>query len=188
MLICYGLCGSFCTVRRSLAILETLKKQNFDLLPVCSFHFCSTDTRFGSAAEHLRKIEDICEKAPIVTLRDAEPIGPKYKPELMVIAPLTGNSLAKLNHGISDTPVTLAAKSHLRNNKPLLLGLATNDGLSGNFGNLADLYGRKNVFYVPLRQDDPLQKPNSLVCDFEKIPQAVEFALEGRQMLPLFEA
>ena len=109
MLICYGLCGSFCTVRRSLAILETLKKQNFDLLPVCSFHFCSTDTRFGSAAEHLRKIEDICGKAPIVTLRDAEPIGPKYKPELMVIAPLTGNSLAKLNHGISDTPVTLAA-------------------------------------------------------------------------------
>ena len=87
MLICYGLCGSFCTVRRSLAILETLKKQNFDLLPVCSFHFCSTDTRFGSAAEHLRKIEDICEKAPIVTLRDAEPIGPKYKPELMFMPP-----------------------------------------------------------------------------------------------------
>ena len=107
MLICYGLCGSFCTVRRSLAILETLKKQNFDLLPVCSFHFCSTDTRFGSAAEHLRKIEDICEKTPIVTLRDAEPIGPKYKPELMVIAPLTGNSLAKLNHGISIHPSLL---------------------------------------------------------------------------------
>ena len=186
MLICYAFCGSFCTVERSLEALRALKRKGHRLLPVGSFNFLSTDTRFGRAKEQIGRIEEICDGKMISTLEDAEPVGPVLKPDLMVIAPCTGNTLCKLRLGLSDTPVTLAAKAHLRAGKPLLLALASNDALSGNFENLAALYKRKNVYFVPLCQDDPKNKPYSLVCDFERIPQAVQAAMEGRQLFPLF--
>ena len=188
MLICYGFCSSFCTVDRSLAVLEKLKELGHDLVPVCSFHFASTDTRFGRAEEKIGRAEEICGRKMIRSLPQAEPVGPVLKPDLMIIAPCTGNTLAKLRLGISDTPLTLAAKAHLRNGAPLLIGLATNDGLSGNFENLAALYRRKNLFFVPLFQDDPINKPHSLVCNFEMIPQAATAAVNGQQLLPLFLA
>lgn len=186
MLICYAFCGSFCTVERSLEALRELKSRGHELLPVGSFNFLATDTRFGRAQEQVRRIEEVCGRKMVGTLVDAEPIGPLIKPDLMVIAPCTGNTLCKLRMGLSDTPVTLAAKAHLRGGKPLLLALASNDALSGNFENLAALYKRKNIFFVPLCQDDPKNKPYSLVCDFEKIPQAVQAAMEGTQLFPLF--
>ena len=187
MLICYGFCGSFCTVGRSVSELRRLKNAGHDLIPVGSFAFSQNDTRFGKAEEIVNEIETICKRKMILTLTDAEPIGPKLCPELMIVAPTTGSTLAKLRHGIYDTPVTLAAKSHLRNDRPLLIALATNDALSGNFENLAALYNRINYYFVPLRQDDPERKPFSLVCDFERIPAAVDAAAAGKQLLPLFE-
>ena len=186
MLICYGFCSSFCTVDRSLAVLQALKDQGHELLPVCSPNFAKTDTRFGRADDKIRSIERICGRKMICTLTEAEPVGPVLKPDLMIVAPCTGNTLAKLRLGISDNPLTLAAKSHLRNGRPLLIALATNDGLSGNFENLAALYRQKNLFFVPLVQDDPIKKPNSLVCSFEMIPEAAKAAVSGRQLLPLF--
>ena len=187
MKICYGFCGSFCTVGRSLQVLEKLKEQGHTLIPVGSYHFINTDTRFGEARQIKERIEKICQTKLIDSINGAEPIGPVLKPDLMIIAPLTGNSLCKLANGISDTPVTLAAKSHLRSGRPLLLALATNDGLSGNFENLAKLYQKKNIYFLPLTQDDPKNKPNSLVSNFEKIPLAIEYAMQGKQLLPLFE-
>ena len=186
MLICFGFCGSFCTVGRAMRQLQALKERGHELLPVGSFAFCRTDTRFGRADELRVRIEEICGKALIDDLVGAEPVGPVYKPDLMVIAPTTGNTLSKLRHGVYDTPVTLAAKAHLRAGRPLLLALATNDALSGNFENLAALYNRKNIFFLPLRQDDPVRKPFSLVADFERIPEAVDAAARGEQLRPLF--
>ena len=143
--------------------------------------------RYYGGCEIVNEIETVCKRKMILTLTDAEPIGPKLCPELMIVAPTTGSTLANLRHGIYDTPVTLAAKSHLRNDRPLLIALATNDALSGNFENLAALYNRNNYYFVPLRQDDPERKPFSLVCDFERIPAAVDAAAAGKQLLPLFE-
>ena len=186
MLICYGFCSSFCTVERSLGALKELIGEGHRILPVCSYHFEKTDTRFGRAEEILARIEELCGPPVIRTLQDAEPVGPVHRPALMILAPCTGNTTAKLCHGISDTPVTLAAKAHRRSGKPLLLAFASNDGLSGNFENIARLYGQKNLYFVPLCQDDPINKPYSLVCDFARIPEAAKAAVEGRQLLPLF--
>lgn len=186
MLICYGFSSSFCTVSRSLSALEALLEEGHEIIPLCSFHFAQIDTRFGRAEEIVRKIEALCGRKMIMTVKDAEPIGPVLAPDLMIIAPCTGNTLAKLRYGIFDTPLTLGAKAHLRRGAPLLLAFASNDGLSSNFENIAALYQRKNIFFVPLLQDDPKNKPNSLVCDFEKIPQAVKGAMAGKQLLPLF--
>lgn len=186
-MICYGICGSFCTLDKSLEQMKILSDTGEEILPVLSYNAYSTDTRFGTAESFLKKITDICKREPIHTIKDAEPIGPVIKPDIMIIAPCTGNTLAKLANGISDTPVTLAAKSHLRNNRPLILALATNDGLSGNFKNLATLYNRKNIFFVPLVQDDVMKKPFSLVAKFSLIPATIQAARNGRQLLPLFE-
>lgn len=187
MKICYGFCGSFCTVARSFAVLKQLVDEGHEVLPVGSYNFLHTDTRFGKAEDWIKKIETLCGRPMIASIEEAEPVGPVLKPDLMIIAPLTGTSLSKLACGQSDTPVTLAAKAHLRNQRPLLLALATNDALGAGFENLAKLYQRKNVFFVPLLQDDPLKKPNSLVSVFEKIPLAMEYAMKGKQLLPLFE-
>ena len=172
---------------RAISSLEALKDTGHVLLPVFSENFAQTDTRFGKASDICAKIEAICGREAVRTLAGAEPVGPVEKPDLMIIAPLTGATLSKLAHGISDTPVTLAAKAHLRNSRPLLLSLASNDALGANFENLARLYARKNIFFVPLLQDDPSRKPNSLVALFERIPEAAKAALNGRQLLPLFE-
>ena len=185
MKICWGLCGSFCTlstVYTQIAV-EVLRHSVFT---VCSFNLASLDTRFGNARDHLAALEAITGTPPITTIQGAEPIGPKLQPDLMVIAPCTGNTLAKIAHGIFDTPVTLGAKAHLRSGKPLVIGLSTNDALSLNFKNLAELYQRKNIFFVPMKMDDPISKPSSLVCDFSLIGETIDLALEGKQRLPVF--
>lgn len=186
MKICYGFCGSFCTMERSVGMLRRLREEGHELYPAASFNALNVDTRFGRASDFRKEIERICGRPVIDTIEKAEPVGPVLKPDLMIIAPLTGNSLAKLAAGISDTPVTLAAKAHLRAERPLLLCLATNDALGGNFGNLAQMYQKKRIYFLPMRQDDPVNKPRSLVCAFEMIPEAARAAANGRQLLPLF--
>ncbi len=185
-MICYALCGSFCTLQSSFEILEALNHSGSEILPVASEKVYSTDTRFGKACDHIAKLEEICGKKVIHTVHDAEPIGPKYKPDAMIIAPCTGNTLAKLANGITDSSVTMASKAHLRNNKPLVIALATNDALSANLVNIGKLMSRKNIYFVPLFQDDPIKKPTSLIANFEMLPQTLEKALNGEQLMPLF--
>ena len=185
-MIGYVICGSFCNFENSIKVLEETAEKFGDVVPIMSYNAYNTDTRFGKAAGFTEKIENICKRKIVHTLEDAEPLGPKIKLDLMIICPCTGNTLSKLANGIYDTPATLAAKAHMRNGRPLLISLATNDALSGNIENLSKLYVRKNVFFVPMRQDDVKSKPNSLVCDFSLVEKASELALSGKQMLPLF--
>jgi dipicolinate synthase subunit B len=151
-----------------------------------SFNASSIDTRFGGAKEHIGKIEAICNRSVIKTIEDAEPLGPKEKLDILIICPCTGNTLAKLALGVTDTPVTMAAKAHLRCDRPLLIALATNDGLSANLSNLNAMQKRKSVYFVPLRQDDPEMKPHSLVCEFTKLSEAFYAAIRHEQLRPLF--
>ncbi len=185
-MIGYAFCGSFCTHARSLRVLRTLRDSGYDLLPILSTTVYTTDTRFGLAADLLCAVETICGRPAVYTIADAEPLGPKIPLDALIIAPCTGNTLAKLAHGITDTPVTMAAKAHLRANRPLLITLASNDALSANLANIAELLNRKSVYFTPLRQDDPVAKPHSLVADFERIPEALLAAMEKRQLRPLF--
>ena len=183
-MIGYAFCGSFCTVSRSLSAFKKLA-ESYDILPIYSTAFQSTDTRFGSADGFISTIEEICGRKGIRTITEAEPLGPGIKLDALVIAPCTGNTLAKLACGITDTPVTMAAKAHLRNRKPLVIALATNDALSANLKSIGTLLERKNVFFTPMTQDDPINKPSSLVCDFEKLPETLSLALNGRQIEPV---
>lgn len=154
-------------------------------IPDFSFVSATTDSRFGKASEFLERAEEICGQTVIKTITEAEPIGPKKLLDILVIAPCTGNTLAKLSHSIADTPVTMAAKSHLRNGRPVLVAISTNDGLAGAAENIGRLMARKHYFFIPYGQDDPEQKPTSLVAHFDLIPQAVELAVQGRQMQPV---
>ena len=185
-MIGYAFCGSFCTMKKSVGILGTLAKRGYDLLPVMSFNAFTTDTRFGTAEGFVREISDICGKAPVTTIADAEPLGPKTPLDALIICPCTGNTLAKLAAGITDTPVTMAAKAHMRQSRPLLIALASNDAMSANLKNIAALLEKKNVFFVPTVQDDPDKKPHSLVADFSLVPECLELALSGKQKRPLF--
>lgn len=185
-MICYAMCGSFCTLQFSFEILEAMAHGGVDFLPVMSEKTYSTDTRFGKAEHHISKLEDICGKNVIHTIPDAEPIGPKLKPDAMIICPCTGNTLSKIANGITDSAVTMAAKSHLRNNKPLVIALATNDALSANLVNIGKLSSRKNIYFVPMHQDDPKLKPSSLIAKFEMLPATLEKAMSGQQIMPLF--
>ena len=185
-MIGYALCGSFCTFADSFSALTELKKTYGDILPIMSFNAYGTDTRFGKSADWIAKIEEICEKSIIHTIADAEPLGPKISLDALVIAPCTGNTLAKLANGITDTPVCMAAKAHLRSDRPLIISLATNDAMSANLGNIATLLARKNVYFVPMRQDDPIKKPHSLVADLSLLPKTLEDALSGKQTRKLF--
>ena len=186
-MIGYALCGSFCTHSASLAVLEELCKSH-SVLPIVSEIVGKTDTRFGNAADTLAILSALCRRPVIRTIRDAEPIGPKTILDALVIAPCTGNTLAKIVHGITDTTVTMAAKAHLRNSKPLVIAFSTNDALSGSAPNIAGLLNRKNVYFVPFRQDDPVKKPFSMASDFSLIAPTVESALAGRQLQPLLAA
>ena len=181
----YAFCGSFCTINKSLAVLEQLAKQDIEIQPIMSEIVYKTDTRFAKADVFNQKVEQLCGNKIIHTITDAEPIGPKNLLDILVVAPCTGNTIAKIALGITDTPVTMAVKAHLRNNKPVVLGIATNDALGATAKNLGLLHNTKNIYFVPYRQDDPMGKNNSLVCDFEKIPETVEFALKGEQIQPV---
>jgi len=182
----FAICGSFCTFEKMIKQIEFLVKKNIDVVPIMSFNAYSTDTRFGNASEHIEKIEELCNHSVISTIKDAEPIGPKKLLDILIIEPCTGNTIAKLSSGITDTPVTLAAKAHLRNERPLLIAVSTNDALSGSASNIGKLMNYKNIYFVPMKQDDPINKPRSVVADFSKTYDAMLYALEGKQIQPLY--
>ena len=184
MTIGFALCGSFCTYDRVFPVMERLTK-DYDILPIFSQSAYDTDSRFGTAAEHITKTERICGIHPLHTLAEVEPIGPKKMLDALIIAPCTGNTLAKLAHSIADGPVTMAAKSHLRNGRPVIIAISTNDALAGAAENIGKLLSRKHYYFVPFGQDDAFGKPTSIVGDFSKIPQTLELALEGKQLQPL---
>lgn len=181
----FALTGSYCTYSQVFPVLEQVKKQYGIVLPLMSENSASTDSRFGRAEDFRTELERICGRPPLTTIRQAEPIGPKKLLDVLVIAPCTGNTLGKLANGITDTSVTMAAKSHLRNGRPLVLAVSTNDGLSGSLRNLGELCCRRGIYLVPFRQDDPWKKPTSLVAEMRLIPQTIEAALEGRQLQPV---
>ncbi len=183
--ICFAMCGSFCTLSRAVDEIINLKKLNYDVIPIMSEIVFTTDTRFGKAEDFINRVEEICSHKVIHSITMAEPIGPKKMLDLLLIAPCTGNTLAKLSNGITDTAVTMSAKSHLRNKRPVLIAVSTNDGLGGSAKNIGNLMNYKNIFFVPLRQDDPLKKENSLIADFSKIPESVQSALKGKQLQPI---
>ena len=184
MRVGFALCGSFCTFEKIFPVMETLSKEH-TLIPIYSPAAYSVDSRFGPAQEHIQKAADICGVMPLHTIFEVEPIGPKKLLDALVIAPCTGNTLAKLAHGIADTAVTMAAKSHLRNGRPVIIGISTNDALAGAAENIGRLLVRKHYYFVPFGQDDALQKPTSLVADFAQIPQTLALAMEGKQIQPL---
>lgn len=185
-MIGYALCGSFCTFAESYKTLALLKEKYGDIVPIMSFNAYNTDTRFGTHIEWIDKIETLCERKIINTIRDAEPLGPNVSLDALVIAPCTGNTLAKLANGITDTPVCMAAKAHLRSDRPLIIALASNDAMSANLGNIGKLLNRKNIYFVPMKQDEPIKKPHSLVADFSLLSETLEKALEGKQIRKLF--
>lgn len=185
-MIGYALCGSFCSFADSFKALYSLKDKYEDIVPIMSFNAFSTDTRFGKSSEWIEKIESLCQRKIINSIADAEPLGPKMPLDALVIAPCTGNTLAKLANGITDTPVCMAAKAHLRQDRPLVIALASNDAMSANLANLGKLLTRKGVYFVPMLQDEPIKKPHSLVCDFSLVDKTLEMALEGKQIRKLF--
>ncbi|MBR5817662.1 MAG: dipicolinate synthase subunit B [Clostridia bacterium] len=185
-MIGYAFCGSFCTLSRSIARLEDIVRGGADVVPFVSERVFLTDTRFGKSRDFIEKIEKICGRSVVRTVEDAEPYGPT-RLDYLVISPCTGNTLAKIANGITDGTVTMAAKAHLRSDGRLLIALATNDASSQNLKNIATLLQRKGVYFVPMLQDDPINKPHSLVADFDLIPTAIDEMLKGRQMRPLFK-
>lgn len=184
MNIGFAVCGSFCTFGKVFPIMTTLQK-NHCLIPIFSEAAYTTDTRFGTAREHIHTTEQICGTHPLHSIAEVEPIGPKKLCDILIIAPCTGNTLAKLAHGIADGPVTMAAKSHLRNGRPILIAVSTNDALSTAGENIAKLMAKKHYYFVPYRQDDAMEKPFSMVADMQQIPQALEAALKEQQLQPV---
>ena len=185
-MIGYAICGSFCTMGRSLSVMSALCDMGYELQPIMSECAYSTDTRFQLAEEYRRKVREISGRDIIHTVKDAEPLGPARPLDALIIAPCTGNTLAKIRHGITDTAVTMATKAHLRQDRPLLIALASNDAMSQNLGSIGALLTRKSTFLVPMRQDDTKGKPYSLVADLDLIPEALALAMRGEQMRPLF--
>ncbi len=182
----YAFCGSFCTLSRSLETARSLVSAGYELQPIMSPYVYSASTRFTNAETFREQVRELCGRDIIHTVEGAEPLGPKTPLDALVIAPCTGNTLAKLAGGITDTSVTMAAKAHLRSDRPLLIALASNDALSQNLPNIARLLQRKSVYFVPMKQDDPERKPHSLIADFERIGECLEAAMLGRQQRPLF--
>ena len=182
----FALCGSYCTHAQALVQLDALLLRGYDVVPIVSERVWETDTRFGTAQALRQTLATKCGNEVIHTICDAEPLGPARPLSALVICPCTGNTLAKLAAGVTDSAVCMAAKAHLRSDRPLLLALASNDAMSANLQNIATLLNRKNVFFVPVRQDDPASKPHSLVADFSQVPVALEHALVGKQMRKLF--
>lgn len=177
--------GSFCTFERVFESWRRLREMGAEIVPIMSFNAADTDTRFYAAAEARRIFEEIAGRKIMRNIAEVEPIGPKKLLDILVIAPCTGNTLAKLANGIADTPVTLAAKSHLRNGRPVLIAPSSNDALGANALNIGKLLNLKQIFFVPFCQDDPVNKPNSIVAHFEKIPESAACALENRQIQPV---
>lgn len=185
-MIGYAVTGSYCTHSRTLDALLNIRAKGYSVLPIISENVMKTDTRFGTAEDFIAKLENICEKRVICSICEAERLGPRDPLEALIIAPCTGNTLAKLSAGITDTTVCMAAKAHLRSDRPLLIALASNDAMSANLGNIGKLLNRKNIYFVPMNQDDTVNKPHSLVADFTKVDSAFSAMMSGEQMRPLF--
>ena len=181
----FTLTGSFCTFQKVIPKMKEIKKLGADIIPIMSFNSYNLDTKFGKAKDFIDEIEEITKRKIIHTIQDAEPIGPKKMTDIMIIAPCSGNTMAKLACDIIDTPATMAAKSHLRNNRPLVIAPSTNNGLSGNAENIGKLLNRKNYYFVPFKQDNPITKPRSIVFDTEYIIKTIEYALDGEQISPI---
>jgi dipicolinate synthase subunit B len=185
-MIGYALCGSFCTHEKSVKALERLIKSGADVLPIMSECVYQTDTKFGTALDLKQKVSELCGKEIIHTIVDAEPLGPRIHLDALIISPCTGNTLAKIANGITDTAVCMAAKAHLRGNRPLIIALASNDAMSANLKNIASLLSKKNVYFNPMYQDDIQNKPHSLVANFDLIEETLELALMGKQNPKIF--
>ncbi len=183
----YAFCGSFCTIAKSVEALKELAKLDINIKPIMSDIVYKTDTRFGKSSDLINTVEEICNEKVIHDIASAEPIGPKNLLDAIIVSPCTGNTAAKIALGITDTPVTMAVKAHLRNNKPAILAIATNDALGASAKNIGLLHNTQNIYFVPYRQDDPYGKNNSLVCDFSLIPQTLEYALQGKQIQPVIK-
>ena len=183
----FALTGSFCTLRTVIDMLREMKEYGFNILPIMSESVFFTDTRFGKCKDFIEEVQSICENKIISSITAAEPIGPKKLIDALVIAPCTGNTLAKLANGVNDSTVPLAAKATLRNNRPVIIAPSTNDGLSASAKNIGLLLNTKNIYFVPFGQDDPFKKNNSLVAKFDQLIPAVESALKGEQLQPLLQ-
>ena len=181
----YALCGSFCTFKKSFEQIKVLIESGAEVTPIMSFNAYNIDTRFGTADENRKIISELCGREIIHTIEGAEPIGPQKMFDILTVAPCTGNTLAKLAVGIIDTPVTMAVKSHIRNMRPVVIAIATNDALSGSAKNIGMLYNYKNYYFVPMSQDDPEKKPTSVVADYGRIKEAIINALDGKQIQPI---
>lgn len=181
----FVLTGSFCTFRKVIPKIKDLKEKKAKVLPIMSYNAYNLDTKFGKAEDFILEIENITGNKIIHSIQGTEPIGPKNLTDIMIIAPCSGNTIAKLACDIIDTPATMAAKSHLRNNRPLVIAPSTNNGLSGNAENIGKLLNRKNYFFVPFKQDNPITKPRSIVFDVDYIEKTLQYALEGQQISPI---
>ncbi|TFB23161.1 dipicolinate synthase subunit B [Filobacillus milosensis] len=183
----FGLTGSHCTYDDTFPQMQRLMDLGAEVVPIVSYTVQTTDTKFGDAADHINKISEITQKSLISTIPEAEPLGPKEPLDCMVIAPLTGNSLSKFANALTDSPVLMAAKATLRNRKPVVLAISTNDALALNGANLAKLLVAKNVYFVPFGQDDPIQKPTSLVAHMDLLAETIDHAIEGKQLQPVLK-
>lgn len=181
----FVLTGSFCTFKKTIPQIKKLKKLGASILPIMSKHSYTLDTKFGKAQDFISEIEKICNKKIIHTLQDTEPIGPKHLTDIMIVAPASGNTMAKLAVDIIDTPATMAVKSHLRNNLPVVIAPSTNNGLGANMINIGSLLNRKNYYFVPFKQDNPISKPRSIIFDPEYIVKTIEYALDNTQIEPI---
>ena len=177
--------GSFCTFKKTIPQMKKLKDLGADIIPIMSFNSYNMDTKFGKAKDFIKEIEEICEKEIIHTIQGAEPIGPSHLTDIMIVAPASGNTMSKLACDIIDTPATMAVKSHLRNNLPVVIAPSTNNGLGANMASIAALINRRNYYFVPFRQDNPITKPRSIVFDPEYIVKTIELALDGEQIEPI---
>lgn len=184
----FAMCGSFCTFEQNVKVMAQLAEEEFDILPIMSFNAAGMDTRFGKANDFISRIENICKRSVIRTIEEAEPIGPKKMTDILLVSPCTGNTLAKLTQSIIDTPVTMAVKSHLRNNLPVVIAVSTNDALSGCAKNIGALANYRNFYFVPLGMDNPKGKPTSLVADFSRASETIHYALKGLQLEPVLLA
>lgn len=182
----FAFTGSFCMFEKTIQILKELSYvKNINIIPIMSLNSYNLNTKFGKAQDIISKIEEITKNKIIYTITDAEPIGPKKTLDILIVAPCSGNTIAKLANDIIDTPVTMAVKSHLRNNRPVVIGISTNNGLSGAAENIGKLFNRKNYFFVPFKQDNPITKPNSIVFDTRYIIKTLEYALDNEQVQPM---
>ncbi len=181
----YAFTGSFCTFRKSIEQLKKLVEIGANIVPIMSYNSYHLDTKFGKAKDFITEIEEITQNKIIHTIPDAEPIGPKKMFDILIVAPCSGNTISKLAHDIIDGPVTMAVKSHLRNEKPVVIAISTNNGLSGNAENIGKLLNRRHYYFVPFKQDNPITKPRSIVFDPTYIRKTLEYAIEGEQIQPI---